>query len=335
MKKKLSAFTAGILSLGLILSACTGSSDPNGGTDQPTDGPTETNAPGGTDPDPEDEVIQVVATTTMLADLAREIGGDRVDVTGLMGPGIDPHLYQPSAGDVNVMQGADIVVYNGLDLEGRMSDIFANLDNMTDGPYVVSVEDHIDHSKLLDWEDDNGIYDPHVWFDVTLWSDVAVIVADGFSEADPENESLYQANLESYQIELDEADTYIRERAEELEPQQRVLVTAHDAFQYFGHAYGFEVHGLQGLSTESEAGTADISEMADLIVDLEVKAIFIESSVPTRTIEALQDAVVSRGFDVEIGGELYSDSLGDEEAGTESYIETVKANIDTIVDALK
>lgn len=277
--------------------------------------------------------LNVVATTTMLADLSTVIGGNRVVVNGLMGPGIDPHLYQASAGDVSQIQKADVLVYNGLHLEGKMGEIFENLSEP--GPIVVSIEKGLDVSKLLTTEDDNSNHDPHIWFDVSLWKEAAQSVAEGLSKADIDGKAEYKANLENYLKELDEVDSYIRNRTEELPESQRVLVTAHDAFQYFGKAYGFEVYGLQGISTDAEAGTADVSQLADFIVERQIKAIFIESSVPPKTIEALQAAVKAKGFDVTIGGELYSDSLGDRASGTDTYILTFKANIDTIVDALK
>lgn len=282
---------------------------------------------------PDDDKLRIVATTTMLADLSKQIGGERVNVDGLMGPGIDPHLYQASAGDVSLMQKADVIVYNGLHLEGKMGEIFENLTSR--GLTIISIEEGLDKSKLLTWESDSSIYDPHIWFDVTLWKAAANIVAQRLSEADPDGKTTYEANLNAYLTQLDEADAYIHQRAEELEPQQRVLVTAHDAFQYFGAAYGFEVRGLQGISTDAEAGTADVSSLADFIVQRQIKAIFVESSVPPKTIEALQAAVKSRGFSVAIGGELFSDSLGDAQSGADTYILTVNANIDTIVDALK
>jgi len=282
---------------------------------------------------PTEDKLNVVATTTMLADLATVVGGERVTVDGLMGPGIDPHLYQASAGDVSLMQNADVVVYNGLHLEGKMGEIFENLSGQ--GPTVICIEDGLHESKLLAWEDDNSIHDPHIWFDVSLWKDAAETVAEGLSQADPDGKGDYEANLDIYLKELDETDTYIRDRVSELSKAQRILVTAHDAFQYFGKAYGFEVRGLQGISTEAEAGTADVSELANFIVERRIKAIFVESSVPTKTIEALQAAVKAKGFDVAIGGELYSDSLGDADSGDDTYILTVKANVDTIVDALK
>lgn len=277
--------------------------------------------------------LNIVATTTMLADLAKVIGGERAAVNGLMGPGIDPHLYQASAGDVSLMQKADVVVYNGLHLEGKMGEIFKNLSGQ--GQTVICIEDGLNESKLLAWEDDSSVHDPHIWFDVSLWKDAARTVATGLSQADPDGASIYEDNLDAYLKKLDETDTYIRDRAAELPKEQRILITAHDAFQYFGKAYGFEVRGLQGISTDAEAGTNDVSTLADFIVERQIKAIFVESSVPAKTIQALQAAVKAKGFDVTIGGELYSDSLGGEDSGAETYILTVKANIDTIVDALK
>ncbi|MEY8353189.1 zinc ABC transporter substrate-binding protein [Lachnospiraceae bacterium 54-53] len=285
------------------------------------------------DSDSQEGALNVVATTTMLADLSEAVGGERVIVNGLMGPGIDPHLYQASAGDVSLMQKADVVVYNGLHLEGKMGEIFENLSGQ--GQTVICIEDGLDESSLLAWEDDSSVHDPHIWFDVSLWKAAARTVAAGLSKADPDGKADYEANLGDYLKELDETDQYIRDRAAELSEAQRVLVTAHDAFQYFGKAYGFEVRGLQGISTDAEAGTADVSDLADFIVERQIKAIFVESSVPPKTIEALQAAVKAKGFEVAIGGELYSDSLGDAESGAGTYILTVKANIDTIVDALK
>lgn len=312
MDQKIKGFLGTTLSLTLLLAGC---STPVANTKSSED------------------KINVVATTTMLADLSTVIGGERVTVDGLMGPGIDPHLYQASAGDVSLMQKADVVVYNGLHLEGKMGEIFENLSKQ--GPTVICIEDGLDESKLLAWEDDSSIHDPHIWFDVSLWEEAAKTVADGLSQFDPDGKADYEANLDAYLKELNETDTYIRSRAAELPEAQRVLVTAHDAFQYFGKAYGFEVRGLQGISTDTEAGTADVSDLANFIVDRQIKAIFVESSVPPKTIEALQAAVKAKGFDVTIGGELYSDSLGDADSGADTYILTVKANIDTIVDALK
>lgn len=285
-------------------------------------------------PSTESKKLQVVATTTMLADLSRQIGGDAVEVQGLMGPGVDPHLYQASAGDVDKMGKADVVVYNGLHLEGKMGDVFENLTrhNKT----VICVADGIDPSLVMHFEQDGvSVNDPHIWFDVKNWMAAARVVADGFAAKDPAHKDVYEKNYERYVAELKEADAYVAKRAAEVPADSRVLVTAHDAFQYFARAYGFEVRGLQGVSTASEAGTSDVSDLAAFIANRKIKAIFVESSVPHKTIEAVQEACKARGWDVKIGGELYSDSLGaaDEEGGT--YIGMVKHNVDTIVDALK
>lgn len=280
-----------------------------------------------------DHRMNVVATTTMLADLAQVIGGDHVTVQGLMGPGIDPHLYQASAGDVAKLQQADVVVYNGLHLEGKMGEIFENLGKM--GRPIICVADGMDHTKLLAWEGSDAVHDPHVWFDVSLWADAAKAVAAGLASFDGDHAADYETNCQAYLKELTALEDYVKARIGEVPESQRVLVTAHDAFEYFGKAYSFEVRGLQGISTEAEAGTADVSELADFIVERKIKAIFVESSVPVKTIQALQAAVAAKGFQVEIGGELYSDSLGDAASGHDTYVTMVKANIDTIVEALK
>ncbi len=277
--------------------------------------------------------INIVATTTMLADLSRAIGGDIVTVNGLMGPGIDPHLYQASAGDVTLLQKADVIVYNGLHLEVKMGELLESLKEQ--GKTIISIEDGISTDKFFTLEDDSYMYDPHVWFEVSLWMDAAKHLSNLLQEADSKNAGIYKSNLDAYLVELTNLETYVKDRAKELSPQQRVLITAHDAFNYFGRAYDFEVKGLQGISTDSEAGTQDVSSLAEYIASNRIKAIFIESSVPPKTIEALQAAVKAKGFDVTIGGELYSDSLGDVESATETYIKTITHNIDTIVDALK
>lgn len=284
--------------------------------------------------DNQDGVLNIVATTSMLGDLASVIGGDAVRVTHLMGPGIDPHLYQASANDVTRLKNADVIIYNGIDLEGKMGDVFGSLED--DGKNIIRAEDALDKDALLPAdEDEDYLHDPHIWFDVDLWKQVASHVKDELSTLDPDNKKVYEKNYAAYVEELDELIKYIEERIKEIPEEQRVLITAHDAFGYFGEAYGFEVIGLQGVSTEAEAGTSDISSLADFITKNQIKAIFIESSVSPRTIESLQAAVTSRGFDVKIGGELYSDALGDAASGHDTYITTFKANIDTIVDALK
>ncbi|MGY3777709.1 metal ABC transporter solute-binding protein, Zn/Mn family [Isobaculum melis] len=277
--------------------------------------------------------INIVTTTTMLTDLVQTIGGEHVSVKGLMGTGVDPHLYQASAGDVIKMQEADMVVYTGLHLEGKMGDVFASLDKV--GKDVIAIENGLDESRLIVSDDDGVSYDPHIWFDVANWKAAAKEVTKGLIAKDPTNEADYQQHLTDYLVELDELEIYIEKRVAELSEDQRILVTAHDAFEYFGQAYDFKVVGIQGISTVSEAGTGDVSEMANFIVKHHVKAIFVESSVSPKTIQALQAAVKAKGAAIEIGGELYSDSLGDKQSGDETYIKTFKKNVDIIVDSLK
>ncbi len=277
--------------------------------------------------------INIVTTTTMLDDLASVIGGDLVNSTSLMGAGIDPHLYQASAGDVHKMSEADIVIYNGLDLEGKMGDVFATLTEQDKN--VISVEEAVDKTMLIQDPSNPSTYDPHVWYDVRLWKIVAENTANKLAEYDSKNAEIYMQNLEDYLAELDSLEEYISDKIDLIPTEMRTLITAHDAFGYFGRAYQFEVYGIQGFNTDTEAGTADMSILADYIIENEVKAIFVESSVPTKGIEALRDAVSAGGFAVEIGGNLYSDALGDKASGHDTYIKTYTSNIDTIVDALK
>ncbi|NMA87321.1 MAG: zinc ABC transporter solute-binding protein [Tissierellia bacterium] len=276
--------------------------------------------------------LNIVSTTTIIGDAVEAIGGDKLNLEVLMGPGIDPHLYKASAGDMNKMQNADLIIYNGLHLEGKMSDVLEQMEKSSKNTYAAA--DVIDGSKLIQSEDFEGAYDPHIWFDVELWIGVVKGIEEKIIELDPENQNYYRENAENYLKELEELHNYTKSRAEELSDEKRVLITAHDAFNYFGLAYGFEVRGLQGLSTATEAGTADVRNLADFIADKEIPAIFIESSVPAKNMEALKNAVDSRGFIVEIGGELFSDSLGDPGTEEGTYVGTVKHNINTIVDGL-
>ncbi|MFI3231215.1 MAG: zinc ABC transporter substrate-binding protein [bacterium] len=278
--------------------------------------------------------LNIISTTTMIHDLVSTIGGEYVESTCLVGVGVDPHLYKASAGDVSKMENANVIVYNGLHLEGEMGQVFESLESKDKN--IICLEDAINEEELLIDEDSIGTaYDPHIWFNVSLWRDSAVYVTECLTKIDEINADKYLDNLEEYIQELNNLEEYIKNRIDEVEEEQRVLITAHDAFNYFGDAYGFEVRGLQGISTDAEASTSDISELANFINDNRIKAIFVESSVSSKNIEALQEAVKAKGFGVEIGGELYSDSLGDANSGHETYIKTFIANIDTIIEALK
>jgi manganese/zinc/iron transport system substrate-binding protein len=276
--------------------------------------------------------VRVVATTSIVADLVREVGGDRVEVTGLMGPGVDPHLYRASEGDVRRMAGADIVFYNGLHLEGRLGELFERMAGR--GIPTVAVAEGIAVSRLLRPAEFEGAFDPHVWMDVGLWREAAATVGQALAALDPLHGEEYATGAARYDERLSALDGYVRERVATLPPPARVLVTAHDAFNYFGRAYGFEVRGLQGISTVAEAGTADVQELARFVAERRIPALFVESSVSPRSIEAVRAAVRARGFGVSLGGELYSDALGGRGTGAETYEGMIRHNVDTIVAGL-
>lgn len=292
-------------------------------------GPAGSSSPAG---DVADRKVRVVATTSMLADLVREVGGDRVEVEGLMGPGVDPHLYRPRESDVARLVGADVVFYNGLELEGKMGEVLEQVEGR--GIVAEPVAEAVPEEALLRPPEFEGAFDPHVWMDVALWKRVSTAVADALVALDPTHAETYVSNAEAYQARLDALDGYVRQRVAEVPEGQRVLVTAHDAFNYFGRAYGFEVRGLQGLSTATEAGTADVRGLAEFVAERRIPALFVESSVSPRSIEAVREAVRARGFRVQIGGNLFSDALGDPGSGAGTYEGMVRHNVDTIVEAL-
>ena len=277
--------------------------------------------------------IRVVATTNIVADLVGVIGGDRVEVHALMGPGVDPHLFKASARDVARMAEADVIVYNGLHLEGKMTDVFEEMRVRGIPTWAVAergVPDSLRRESVLF----QGNYDPHVWFDVRLWRMVASYTAQQLGLIDSLHADVFAARGEAYQGELASADAYVRDQAQRIPQAKRVIVTSHDAFGYFGRSYEFDVRGLQGISTATEAGTADVQDVARLVAERRIPAMFIESSVSPRGIEAVREAVRSRGFDVEIGGTLYGDALGAPGTPSGTYLGMIRHNIDIIVNAL-
>lgn len=273
--------------------------------------------------------LNVVATTTMIGDLANEVGGENVSVTTLMNTGVDPHLYQPKASDTNALLKADLVIMNGLHLEGQMGEVLEQLE----ASKLLIIGDYLPEENIV--KDDQNIVDPHIWFNVENWILATDIVSDKMIALDSERSEAYNELRVSYKLELDVLQTYVLSRVAELDEDKRVLVTAHDAFNYFGQAYGFDVYAIQGISTESEASVDDIQQLARLVRDLDVKAIFVESSIPVSTINSVVESAGSLGHELAIGGELFSDSLGDESTDAETYIKTVMSNVDTIVDSLK
>ncbi len=275
--------------------------------------------------------LHVVTTIGMITDIVERVGGERVRVSGLMGPGIDPHLYKASAGDVRTLSSAELIFYNGLHLEAAMGEVLEEMDGRV---RAQAVTDGISPKRLLSPPEFSGQFDPHVWFDVSLWMHAVDTVAKTLAEVDSEGEALYRENAATLIGELEVLDSWVRERVGEVPEEFRVLITAHDAFNYFGEAYGFQVEGLLGLSTAAEAGAGDVNRLVSLILETGVPAIFVESSIPVRTIEAVQAAVRHRGRNVEIGGTLFSDAMGGPGTAEGTYPGMVRHNVDTIVGAL-
>ena len=279
-----------------------------------------------------DRPVRVTTTTNFITDTVERIGGANVEVTGLMGPGVDPHLYRASAGDVQTLRDADVIFYGGLQLEGRMAELLAELAARQP---TMAVTDEIPRSQLLaPAPGTNEEYDPHVWFDVELWQQVSRTIAATLSERDPARAADYAANLDAYLAELTELDAYVAQRMAEIPPERRLLVTSHDAFEYFGRRYGLEVAGIQGISTAAEATTADVERVAELIAARGVPAVFVESSVPRQTIDALVAAAGQRGATVTVGGELSTDAAGSPGTPAGTYVGMLRANADLIADGL-
>ncbi|PIE35357.1 manganese transporter [candidate division KSB3 bacterium] len=271
--------------------------------------------------------LNVLATTGMIADVAANVGGDLVSMTALMGPGVDPHLYQATAGDVGRMRKADIILYNGLHLEAGIQKVLEKMDEK-----AVAVTDDIPREKLLPWE---NTYDPHVWMDPSLWKIVVGTIRDILSARDPEHADTYRQQAAAYLEQLEDLNAHVSAQIASIPEARRTLITAHDAFNYFSQAYDIEVRALMGISTETEAGTKDVQDLAAFIAETRVKAMFIESSVPEKYVKAVQKAVEQKGFDVQIGGELFSDAMGEEGTPEGTYIGMITHNADTIARALK
>lgn len=278
------------------------------------------------------EKIQVVVTTGMIRDAVLNIAEDRVHVTALMGPGVDPHLYKATQGDLTELRKADLILYNGLRLEGKMTDIFENLNKTKP---VRAVSEKIAQRKLTLLQGAHRMYDPHIWFDVSLWEEAVKHTAEILAEQDSKNALAYQKNLATYLQKLDRLHQYVKEKIAQIPKDRRVLVTAHDAFGYFGKVYDIEVRGLQGISTVSEFGLKDITDLVDFIIQRNIKAVFTETSVSPKAIEAVATACKARGHEITIGEGLFSDAMGKEGTPEGTYIGMVTHNVNTIVNALK
>lgn len=274
--------------------------------------------------------IQAVCTTGMVADLVRRIGDEKVSVVQMMGEGVDPHLYKASPGDVAKLNGAAIIFYSGLHLEGKMSDVFVR---MARRKPTFAVTEYISEGRVLD--NPAGAFDPHLWFDVSLWREGAGVVRDALKAYDPANASYYQSRADAYQAELAKLHDDVKSTLATVPKESRVLVTAHDAFRYFGRAYDVDVRGIQGISTESEAGVKEINSLVQFLVDRRIKAVFVESSVSEKNVTALLEGCAAKGHKVVIGGELFSDAMGKSGTPEGTYIGMIQHNVATIVKALK
>lgn len=279
---------------------------------------------------PGNRPLLVVCTTGMVADLVRHVGGERVEVDQLMGAGVDPHLYKASPGDIRRLSNADVIFYSGLHLEGTLTDRFVQFARRKP---TFAVTEALPESRLLTF--DEGFADPHVWFDVLLWSETLDHVAARLAEVDPAHAGEYAARAEAYRKELVVLHEEVKSQLAEIPRSQRVLVTAHDAFGYFGRAYDVEVRAIQGISTESEAGVREINELVRFLVDRKIKAVFVETSVSNRNIRALIEGAAQAGQTVKIGGELYSDAMGAPGTPEGTYIGMIRHNVRTITEALK
>ncbi len=277
--------------------------------------------------------VHVVTTIGMVADLVRQVGGERVEVEQLMGPGVDPHLYKPTSTDAARLSKADVIFYSGLMLEGRMGDLFAKL--ARSGKRVYPTTESVPEELLTEPKEFAGHYDPHIWFDVSMWAQTVPTIVKGLSEVDPEGRTTYENNGAALTDRLNTLHQWCKDTIAHLPENQRILVTSHDAYNYFGRAYGFKVIGLQGVSTVSEAALADMANLVDFIKRQNVKAIFVETSVNPAAIRR-----VSEDAGVKIGGELYSDAMGNpgeirKGFDTGTYDGMVRYNVTTIVEALK
>ena len=275
--------------------------------------------------------LSIVATTGMIADAARRVGGDLVTVKALMGPGVDPHAYRQTRTDILAMARADLVLWNGLYLEAQMEDFLTDLGRKTP---VRPVAEGVPAKNLVSHDDYADRFDPHVWMDPALWTYAVAAVRDAMSEAAPDFADNFAANAETYIEELTKLAAYTAVTLETVPAETRVLITAHDAFNYFGRAYGFEVLGIQGISTDSEAGVNRISTLVDMIVERKIGAVFVESSVSDRSIRALIEGAAAQGHSLNIGGELFSDAMGEPGSYEGTYVGMIDHNATTIATAL-
>ncbi len=280
----------------------------------------------------ENTTPQIVATTSIVADMAVNLCGDFADVTSLMGPGVDPHLFKASHGDVELLSKSDVIIYNGLHLEGKMSDI---LEKLKSEKSVMAVSDGVPHDQIRSINSKADVHDPHIWFDITTWSKGVKHIAKQLTKKFPVQALIIQNNADEYLRQMDSVHQLCLTLVSTLPREKRILITSHDAFEYFGRSYDFTVKGLQGISTLSESGLKDVTDMVNYIIKHNIKAVFVENSVPQKALRSVIDGCKSKGHEVVVGGELFSDALGAERTPEGSYLGMIHFNIETIVNALK
>ena len=316
-------FRSVVLNLGICLVVVAGCGEPSGGSPSHSSGVPQSNSV---------RLPRVVTTVGMVTDIVRQVVGDRAEVIGLLNEGVDPHLYHPTRDDVQKLSSADIVFYGGLFLEGRMEVSLHKLKQSRKPVHAVG--ESLDAATLRKPREFEGHFDPHVWMDVTLWSQCVDAVATGMSEFDAEHANEYHRRADSYRKQLEQLDAYIRKVIESIPKEQRVLVTAHDAFGYFGRAYGIEVKSVQGISTESESGVADVNSLVDFLAKRKIGAIFVDSSVSDKGLRAVIEGAGQRGWSVRIGGQLFSDAMGQSGTYEGTYIGMLDHNATTIAREL-
>lgn len=283
------------------------------------------------EPSDADNSLSVVSTVGMVADLVKQVGGDRIEVTQIMGSGVDPHLYKANRDDVQTIMASDVVFYSGLMLEGKMADTLIKVARKKP---VIAVTERVDETNLLEPEDFAGHFDPHLWMDVAAWSNCVDVITEVLGEQAPQHAEFFRANATAYKSDLETLHQYGIDSIGSIPEESRILITSHDAFNYFGRAYGLEVQGVQGLSTESEAGLQRINELVDLLVEKKISAVFVESSVPSKNIEALVEGARSKGHEVSVGGELFSDAMGEPGTYRGSYVGMLDHNITLVARGL-
>lgn len=275
--------------------------------------------------------LHIVTTTGIIEDGVENIVGDSAEVSALMGPGTDPHLYKPTPGDIELLDEADVIISNGLHLEGKMAEM---LDKYGKEKPVIKVSDGIDQVKFIKAADMDDSYDPHIWFDPELWMKGMQYVTNELIKVDSTQKGYYSENFEAYNAEVMEANNEFKNELARLTDSTKVLITSHDAFSYFGRLYGIEVKGIQGISTLSEVGLKDISDMVDFVIARQIKSIFIETSTSDKTAQSIVDGAKDKGYDLLLDGPLYSDALGEPDSKAGTYIGMIRANVTTIVNGL-